>query len=188
MDQQPTFIFVTGGVRSGKTSFAENLALHYAKNYKLRLHYLATGVVTDDEMRERVERHQKIRKNQKQQWTTWEQPTNLQELLPHFSKKDVVLFDCLTTLVGNELFQQEQQTWNDDVLMELQQKIEEIVLSLSERCNIFIVVSNEVTFEALQNPLIITYSRLLGKLHQSFVQMATEAYLVESGIPIRKKG
>ncbi|WP_445490595.1 bifunctional adenosylcobinamide kinase/adenosylcobinamide-phosphate guanylyltransferase [Niallia sp. 03133] len=188
MGQQSTFIFVTGGVRSGKTTFAEKLAMEYAEKDNLQLHYLATGVVTDNEMKERVERHQKIRAEQKQQWKTWEQKTGLQELLPNFSKQDILLFDCLTTLVSNELFQTEQQEWNEQMLKELQRKMEQAILSLSQACSIFIMVSNEVTYEALQYPLLVSYSRLLGRLHQTFVQTANEAYLVDSGIPIRKKG
>ncbi|MFT8320222.1 MAG: bifunctional adenosylcobinamide kinase/adenosylcobinamide-phosphate guanylyltransferase [Bacillus sp. (in: firmicutes)] len=187
MGQQSTFIFITGGVRSGKTSFAERLAMEYAEKDNLQLHYLATGVVTDDEMKERVERHQKIRAVQKRQWKTWEQPSDLQELLSSFHKQDVLLVDCLTTLVSNELFQGEQQEWNEQMLKELQGKIEAAVLSLSKSCSIFLIVSNEVTYEALQTPLLITYSRLLGRLHQTFVHIADEAYLVDSGIPIRKK-
>ena len=52
-----------------------------------------------------------------------------------------------------------------------------------------IIVSNEVLHEPIgDNELILTYSRLLGKLHQSIVKDCREAYLVEMGIPVQMKG
>ncbi|GKU84661.1 bifunctional adenosylcobinamide kinase/adenosylcobinamide-phosphate guanylyltransferase [Niallia sp. NCCP-28] len=186
MDENSTLIFITGGVRSGKTSFAEQLAAQFAEKEDLQLHYLATGVVTDAEMQKRVEHHQEIRANYQRQWKTVEQEANLHTLQQRFCKKDVVLFDCLTTLVSNELFLKEQAHWSKSFLESLKQEIVTAVILLSRKCKYFIIVSNEVSYEPMQTPLLIAYSWLLGNLHQTFVEIATEAYLVENGLVIKK--
>jgi adenosylcobinamide kinase / adenosylcobinamide-phosphate guanylyltransferase len=186
MDEKPTLIFITGGVRSGKTSFAEQLATQFANKEDLQLHYLATGVVTDTEMQERVERHQQIRAKHNRQWKTIEQATKLHTLQQKFCKKDVVLFDCLTTLVSNELFLHNQADWSKSFLQKLKGDIEAAVVALSRKCKYFIMVSNEVSYEPMQTSLLIAYSWLLGNLHQTFVGVATEVYLVENGLAIKK--
>jgi len=186
MDKKPTLIFITGGVRSGKTSFAEQLAIQFAEREDLHLCYLATGIVTDAEMQERVKSHQQTRANYQRQWETVEQAANLHIIERKFSQKDVVLLDCLTTLVSNELFLQSGSNWSKALLWELKEKIETAVIKLSQTCRYFIIVSNEVFYEPMQAPLLLAYGWLLGSLHQTFVARADKAYLVENGLAIKK--
>ena len=82
METKSTIIFVTGGVRSGKSSFAESLAIEYARKEKVALHYIATAVNTDTEMQERIAKHQQIRKTQKVKWNSHEQ-ANWQKFFPN---------------------------------------------------------------------------------------------------------
>lgn len=188
MDTKPSIVFVTGGVRSGKTSFAEKYAIEVATKHKQKLHYLATAVVTDEEMKERVERHRSIRKTMKVQWETWEKSVDIHEIHTEFNNRDVILLDCLTTLVNNELFHNRQEWMDETVQLLILQKIKEGIVSLAKECGTLMVVSNEITYEAMEEPLIIAYSKLLNSLHQFVVQMADEAFLVEHSIPTRKKG
>lgn len=104
MEVNPSILFISGGVRSGKSTFAEELAREYAIEEEANLHYIATSVVIDAEMKERIFLHQKGREKQVLKWTTWEKPVHLGELTCEFQKSDILLLDCLTTLVGNELF------------------------------------------------------------------------------------
>ncbi|MEM5594860.1 bifunctional adenosylcobinamide kinase/adenosylcobinamide-phosphate guanylyltransferase [Niallia circulans] len=104
METKSSIIFVTGGVRSGKSSLAERLAIKYAQDERAELHYIATAVITDAEMEERIIRHQQNREAQKVKWNSYEKPVDIGELAAVFTKKDVVLLDCLTVLVNNELF------------------------------------------------------------------------------------
>lgn len=176
-------IFITGGVRSGKSTFAEKLAIQKAIELGGNLHYLATGVPSDEEMKKRIERHQQERQVSHLNWTTWEQSTNIETIASSFSKKDIVLLDCVTTLLNNELFSQKE--WDTEILGRLVHGIE----TIQENCAELILVSNEVLWEGIsQNELVLQYSRILGHLHQALVARSDHAYLIESGIPILMKG
>lgn len=177
-----SLIFVTGGVRSGKSSFAEKLAIERAKEIGGKLHYVATSETVDEEMKRRIARHQKERAEGEFPWKTWEQPSDIGKLAAYFQKGDVLLLDCLTTLINNELY------LTNDTEEEIFHRVETGIAALKERCSMLIIVSNEVLFDpAGENKLVLTYWKLIGRLHQKIVKMADEAYLVECGIPIRKK-
>ncbi|WP_249308472.1 bifunctional adenosylcobinamide kinase/adenosylcobinamide-phosphate guanylyltransferase [Lederbergia citrea] len=183
------FIFVTGGVRSGKSSFAEKVALAKALKRNGNLHYIACGRPVDDEMKGRIKLHQADREECGFSWTTWEQPNAIGNLATEFSNMDVVLLDCLTTLLNNELFR-EKSSWKNP---HFQDDVKETIISdlecLRETCGSLILVSNEVLNEVpIDNPLVFTYTRLLGQLHQSIVKNCTSAILVEAGIPFSMKG
>ncbi|MGX8682469.1 MAG: bifunctional adenosylcobinamide kinase/adenosylcobinamide-phosphate guanylyltransferase, partial [Bacteroidales bacterium] len=93
-------ILITGGARSGKSSYAEKTALSLAPNPV----YLATARVWDDEFRERVNRHQARRGPE---WTNIEEE---KELSRHDLTNRVVLIDCITMWCNNFFFD-----LNDDV-------------------------------------------------------------------------
>ncbi|MCH1626414.1 bifunctional adenosylcobinamide kinase/adenosylcobinamide-phosphate guanylyltransferase [Ferdinandcohnia quinoae] len=182
-----SLIFITGGVRSGKSSYAEKTALRLAEETGGRLHYIATGVASDNEMKERINRHQQERADSTFSWKTWEQPVNIGELASNFNQDDILLLDCLTTLVNNELFIKEE--WDDVFVKGVQKKIIAGIDLLQKNCQTLMIVSNELLFDPVAtNELVFTYSRLLGELHQQIVRASAKAYLVESGIPIMMKG
>ena len=182
METKSSLIFVTGGVRSGKSSFAEGLATRYAQEERATLHYIATAVITDAEMEERIIRHKQNREAQKVKWNTYEKPVDMGELAAVFTKKDVILLDCLTVLVNNELFFQDKQQEG------IEGKLKKDLIELSRSCRYLILVSNEVTYEPSLDPAVQKYCRILNRLHYFLVQHAYEAYLVENGIAQRKKG
>lgn len=181
-------IFITGGVRSGKSTFAEQMAPQRAKELGGRLHYLATGAPSDEEMSKRIMRHQQKRSESEFMWRTWEQPRHIERLASSFSKKDVVLLDCVTTLLNNELFFLNQE-WEEEFLREVFERLLDGIGVLQANCAELVLVSNEVLNEPLgTNELVLKYSFMLGNLHQELVKRADRAYLVESGIPILVKG
>lgn len=183
-----TMIFITGGVRSGKSTFAEKVAIEMAKKFQGNLNYIATGVGSDTEMLKRIERHKQERADSKQDWKTWEKPTHIGELASVFNNNDVVLLDCVTTLLNNELFSN-QSDWDEEYLNEIYRRVFGGIVKIHENCSKLILVSNEVLYEAIGgNELVIAYSRILGRLHQDIVAKAEYAYLVESGVPILMKG
>ena len=105
METAPSLIFITGGVRSGKSSFAEKLAVKIAyRRTGGGLNYIATGVPFDTEMKERIKQHQQDRKTAKYQWKTVEQSINIGAIADRFNNRDILLLDCVTTLLNNELF------------------------------------------------------------------------------------
>ncbi|MRX72505.1 cobinamide kinase [Bacillus lacus] len=189
MDEHHTIIFISGGVRSGKSRFAEELAIQKAAKHGGCLHYIAPGTPSDDEMKSRIQKHQADRMRSGQSWKTWEQHRSLHLLSGNFDRSDVVLLDCLTTLVNNELFHSAKEEWNADQLEEIKHSILSAAVMLSRECSTLILVSNEVFFDTVQNStLVYAYMKLLGELHQEIVKEARDAYLVEAGIAMKMKG
>lgn len=190
MAQHSSITFITGGVRSGKSHFAEKLAGEISKTEPLgQLHYIAAMQPSDEEMKQRIRVHQDDRMHSGLVWNTWEKSTSIGDLAGNFREKDVVLLDCLTTWLNNELFF-EKDGWKDAAFLnELFEKIWNGILSISRNVNTLIIVSNEVFYEPIDsNDLVFVYSSLLGNLHQKVVAEARLAYLVEAGIPIVMKG
>jgi adenosylcobinamide kinase/adenosylcobinamide-phosphate guanylyltransferase len=180
MEAASSLIFITGGVRSGKSHFAEWTAEEIAARTGGRLIYIATGVPLDSEMKERIEKHQQDRENQQVQWNTIEQSVSIGDLVPRIHEKDILLLDCVTTLLNNELYL-EGNKWVYD-------KIISGILAIKRQARSLIVVSNEVLNEPiLENPLVLSYKRLLGSIHQRLVMESDQAFLVEAGIPIVMK-
>lgn len=178
-------IFITGGVRSGKSRFAEKRAASLRPTNGT-LHYLACGQPTDEEMQERINRHQHDRASANVPWETFECPTNIGSVGSRLNDHAIVLLDCVTTLLSNELFQNEN--WRDVAFQQqTKQKIQQDIEKLNERSEALIIVSNELAHEPLSG-LVDVYARQLGELHQWIVSKADEAYLVESGIPRLMKG
>jgi adenosylcobinamide kinase/adenosylcobinamide-phosphate guanylyltransferase len=183
-----SFIFITGGVRSGKSSFAERKAIAIANESGGQLTYLATGVPSDPEMRERIQKHQLDREKGMQRWKTIEQSVHIGKLAEEMNEHDIVLLDCVTTLLNNELFSSER-AWDVPFLNEVKENIITGISAIKNRAGTVIVVSNEVLFESLWgSDLVLKYGRLLGQIHQDLVREADQAFLVEAGIPIVMKG
>ena len=91
-------ILVTGGARSGKSSFAEKLALNIGDG---RAAYIATAQIFDNEMRFRVDLHRARRGDN---WQTFEAPFNAEEkILAAAENFSAILFDCVTIYVSNFL-------------------------------------------------------------------------------------
>ncbi len=181
-------IFISGGVRSGKSSFAEKTAMELTKITQGKLHYIASGVAFDTEMKDRIKRHQQQRNEGEQQWETWEEPYFLDNLSMVFQPNDIVLFDCLTNLLNNLLFQTEERLLDPFFHEEIKKSIIEGIFSIQKNCHTLIVVSNEILNEPIHSSdLVLVYAKLLGRLNQQVVAMAKEAYLVETGVPICMK-
>lgn len=180
-------IFITGGVRSGKSTFAEQLAIQMAMDTGGTLHYIATGVPSDSEMRKRIEKHQRERAESPIKWKTWEQSQHIDVLGAEFHHSDILLLDCLTTLLNNELFSSEDtgDEFQDNVMNRILTGVEQ----LRKNASVLILVSNEVLHDCIRDSeLVLDYSRLIGKMHQQIVRKADQAYLIESGIPVLMKG
>lgn len=169
--------FISGGVRSGKSSYAEEYVNKIVTHRKI---YLATSVPYDSEMKQRVKRHQMNRKNK--HWLTIEKEKNLQEIIPSLKKDDTVLLDCLTLLLSNEMF-------NETIALDVVDKIVDNIEVIHNSIKDLVIVSNDLfsglnDFEDYTNE----YIKNLGKLHIQIVEKADEAYECVSGIKILNKG
>ena len=165
---------VLGGARSGKTAFAERLALHAGS----RPAYLATAEILDGEMKERVSSHQAIRGDR---FTTIEEPTELSHaILKAGASHDVILVDCLTLWITNLLIA------NEDVAT----AVSELCATLVEfRDAKVILVSNEVGLGIVpDNAMARTFRDLAGSAHQRLGEICEDVYFVAAGLPLTLKG
>ncbi|WP_260472097.1 bifunctional adenosylcobinamide kinase/adenosylcobinamide-phosphate guanylyltransferase [Bacillus canaveralius] len=184
-----SIIFITGGVRSGKSRFAEEVAVKLAEQAGSSLLYLASGRTEDEEMKRRISHHRQERAESGSGWITLECPDGLEQAASELTPNSVVLFDCLTTHLNNRLFS-EQDGWLDrDYCQHVKISIKESIMTIAVRCKAMIIVSNEILNESIRdNEVIYTYSKILGELHQWIVRQARSAYLVESGLTVEMKG
>lgn len=159
-----TIIFITGGVRSGKSAFAEQLAARIPHE---RAYYIATSEAFDDEMKARIARHQQDRLARAVQWETIEAP----RMMPQLStRRAVILVECITTWLANAFY------YENDVEQAIAHLLQAII-AWREAGHAVIVVSNEV-LEGEPSPYVETeqYKKRLGLLHQHMVQLCDEAY------------
>lgn len=174
-------IFISGGVRSGKSSFAEKMASEIAGSEN-NLHYIATSKPYDDEMIARIRKHQSDRSMGLQQWRTWEKSTMLDQLAGRFTDKDVVLIDCLTTLLANELFT--NGCWlKEHAVIQLIQRLQSTFKVFQQNTKATLIVSNEIFNGGIPEDSGSTlYLQQLGKLHQFLTGISDQVYLLECGL------
>jgi adenosylcobinamide kinase/adenosylcobinamide-phosphate guanylyltransferase len=179
-------IFISGGVRSGKTQVAEQY-VHKLASEKNHVHYIATANITDEEMKQRILRHQDERNRHPLSWKTWEQPRHLHNIVDFFDNNDVLLLDCLTNLLANELFADE--CWdNYEVCVQKTKRIYNAIRKLGENSKGLIVVTNELFYNGVPDDTgTYHYMKMLGWLHQQIVALADKAILVQYGVPLIKK-
>ena len=179
-----TLTFISGGVRSGKTGFAEEWLMNRSCS---RLIYLATGVASDSEMELRIKRHQQDRKDYKNIWLTIEQPRKTEEILPHIRPGDGVLIDCITTWLANELYEgwamEDPCFKRENCMEEKERRFHETIYSLLKSGTTLVVISNEVLDEPLSRiPDVVLYQQWLGRLHQWLVKESDNAYELTYGL------
>ena len=167
--------FITGGARSGKSSYAEKLALDHGGKRA----YIATAQAFDDEMAARIEKH---RKDRGADWDTYEEPLAVAELLGKLSGRyQVVLLDCLTLWLSNVM----AHTDGDGPVLSRAEELAKAVKGFDGSC---IVVSNEVGLGIVpDNPLARKFRDLAGILNQKLAQVADEVYFTAAGIPVKIK-
>lgn len=167
-------VLVLGGARSGKTGFAERLAMRAGESPL----YLATAQALDAEMRERVRLHQQQRHKR---FATLEEPIALTTALKAAAKShDVILVDCLTLWITNLL------GTNHDVAAAVEELATTLPMIESSQV---ILVSNEVGLGIVpDNPLARTFRDLAGAAHQRLAQICTEVHFVVAGLPMTLKG
>ena len=179
VQQTSKIVFITGGARSGKSSFALSEAEKIA-GQKL---YVATAEALDDEMRERIEKHKRERG---ENWKAVEEPLYLDTVLNSLeSDVSVVLIDCLTLWTSNIMIKHEH---NLSALEELIDGFNDSIMTLKDQVSVFIV-SNEVGMGIVpDNPMSRAFRDLAGKLNQRIASVSDEVYVVISGLPLKIKG
>ncbi|MFV9510151.1 bifunctional adenosylcobinamide kinase/adenosylcobinamide-phosphate guanylyltransferase [Tepidibacillus sp. LV47] len=182
---QAKIILVTGGVRSGKSSFAQSLASQYERQVR----YIATAEAKDEEMRKRILHHQK---NRPTNWKVIEEPIWIDQYFAPNEKASadtVTLLDCVTVWVSNLLLQKDpmgKEMWESEKgVKKVEEQIERFIHALRETNHKAILVTNEVGFGGIEmNVLGRIYQDLLGWTNQKLAKVADQVYLVVAGIPM----
>jgi len=173
-------IFITGGARSGKSTFAEKRALEFGAP----LGYLATAQTLDSEMDERVMRH---RERRGVEWCTIEEPIHLpQELARCDGQYRAILVDCLTLWLSNLLFKYEEDSGRCEE--RIHEDLQQLKSTLQGMVTPVILVSNEVGMGIVpDNRLARLFRDIAGTANQAMAGAADEVHVVISGIPLRLK-
>ena len=193
-------IFVTGGAKSGKSKFAEELILSLNDGKQENV-YLATSLVFDEEMKEKVRLHKERRKNY---WGTVETyknfENNLNKYFPETKNgiKNNMLVDCLTNMITNIIFEEKDVDWDNfdkksyvKIVEKLNKNVENSVnelLNITSQFENTIIVSNELGLGLVPSyPLGRYFREIAGKMNQAVAKRADEVYFVVSGIPMKIK-
>ena len=181
-----TIILCSGGARSGKSEFAEQLAL----SLKGRKAYVATGQAFDDEMKDRIKKHQ-LRRGK--EWITFEIPLHLHKNWEQIKNvSDVILIDCLTMFTSNHVFAHGDINTQEDfnriesiILEELRLLLQDINNS-NDKTVIF--VTNEIGLGIVPENKLARYFRdITGRVNREVASAANKMYLTISGITIELK-
>ena len=167
-------VLVLGGARSGKTGFAERMAMRAGESPL----YLATAQTLDAEMTERVRLHQQQRHKR---FSTLEEPIALTTALRAAAKKhDVILVDCLTLWITNLLV----------AGADVANAVDELAAALPDIDSArVILVSNEVGLGIVpDNAMARMFRDLAGAAHQRLAEICEEVHFVIAGLPMTLKG
>lgn len=169
---------ITGGQRSGKSQYAEKMALDLSE----RPVYVATAHVWDDEFRRRVEIHQQRRGPQ---WTNIEEEKYLSR---HDISGRVAVIDCITLWCTNFFFNREKAEWEQPSVDEALNAIKEEFDRFTAQEATFIFVSNEIGSGGVSdNAIQRRFTDLQGWMNQYVASKADEVVLMVSGIPVKIK-
>lgn len=168
-------ILITGGVRSGKSNYAQ----HLAKSFKRKVIYIATAEALDSDMKERIGQHKKSRDKS---WVTIEEPIGVLGAVRKLSAdRRVMLLDCLTLFISNLIL----KGLSDKAVYS---EVKSILKALNRKSEVVIIVTNEVGSGIVpDSKLGRRFRDLQGRVNQIVSGEADCVYLLISGIPVKIK-
>ncbi|MBF0515612.1 MAG: bifunctional adenosylcobinamide kinase/adenosylcobinamide-phosphate guanylyltransferase [Nitrospirae bacterium] len=176
-------IFITGGSRSGKSSYAIKLSERHSGAKA----FIATAQALDDEMRLRIDTHKRQRPDV---WETFEEPLHLAQTIARLVEThEVILIDCLTLWLTN-IFMREPFPEIETITRDIDaciSSIKKLKDAASNDTHLYLV-SNEVGMSIVpDNKLARLFRDAAGWLNQQAAAIADEVYLVVSGLPLKLK-
>lgn len=174
--------FILGGVKSGKSAYAEQLALETRHALDQPVTYVATASLNgnhiDDEMRQRIQRHQQDRAQdpEKSDWPTIECGIALNEYLPTIPEQTIILIDCFTLWI-TELLHQAPESLDDELAR--------FTHWLENSPHNVIMVSNESGLGITPiNALSRSYLDSIGQFHQAIAKRSDQVAMMVAGLPL----
>ena len=176
---------VTGGSRSGKSSFAEEMLSNEDE-----VLYIATSIATDKDMEERIRIH---RERRNPRWNTYEGNRNIGNIIKKSSFKYIFL-ECIGTLVANIMFESSSDfdKLNSSEINELENdilnEINNIISESKKNTGDIIIITNEVGLSLVpEYRLGRIFSDILGRVNQIIAENSDEVYISFCGIPLKLK-
>jgi len=181
-------ILITGGARSGKSSFAESMACKLSD----KVLYLATAVPFDDEMKARIEKHKQSRPSF---WDTHEGYQNLSDAVENAKNYEVLLLDCVTVMLTNLLWEYpgiDFEKPDMDILNKAEEYVRHEFDKLLDAAQKFegtlIMVTNELGSGLVpEAPIARSFRDIAGRVNQQIAARCCEVYLTVCGIPMKIK-
>jgi len=169
---------ITGGCRSGKSRYAQELACRYPQKRR----FIATAVAFDSEMEERIKKHKEERG---EEFSTIEEPHELASAIitAYKERPSVILIDCLTVWVGNLLYRYE------DDPSSVEKAIDDFYSAIENPLCDLVIVTNEVGMGIVPDNASARWFRdCAGGLNRNTALRAKNVVLCVCGIPVAIKG
>lgn len=166
---------ILGGARSGKSRYAEQLAIATRKPVL----YIATATASDEEMADRIAHHQQQRPAE---WQLRECSLDLIDALIEESQKDqTILVDCLTLWLNNQLFHFPKQNFINlfDALIKAIESSKAEIIFVANEVGLGIIPLGEISR---------TFVDEAGRLNQRLAQVADQVFFIAAGLPLPLKG
>jgi adenosylcobinamide kinase/adenosylcobinamide-phosphate guanylyltransferase len=174
-------ILVTGGSRSGKSSWAQNTAEAISD----RRVFIATCPVIDEEMQERIRKHRKARNERN--WHTIEEPLDIAGAIDSSHEFPVALVDCLTLWINNLMYRAGKENaaiTETDIVMECRR----VIGAAKLHPGAVVFVTNEVGMGIVpENAQARLYRDLSGRCNQVMAEACDRVVLMVSGLPLEMK-
>lgn len=179
-------ILITGGIKSGKSRFAEEMAQGLSR----KVLYIATAQALDLEMKSKISLHQERRPDH---WITVEEPYDIKNAIEANSdNSNVILIDCIPMLISNLIFSlggSDCDEISQIVRQAIFDKIQAFAVVAKEVNADVIVVSNEIGLTLVaENKLARHFQEVIGESNQMIATYADEVYMIVSGCPMQIKG
>jgi len=182
-------VLVTGGARSGKSTFGEK----YIAELASRIAYIATAIPFDDEMKSRILHH---RDSRPQEWTTVEKYFEIDRVIPSIAvEHNGIILDCVTLMVSNMMLEAPDVDWENpdpskvnDIQEAALTHAKAIVEALRASSMSGVLITNEIGMGIVpENPMARAFRDIAGRVNQAIAAMSDEVWLLVSGIPVKIK-
>lgn len=182
-------IFITGGARSGKSTFAEKKVQEFGSN----IIYVATAIPFDEGMKDRIKKHRESRPS------TWHTIEAYKAFNVHFANdivksSDAIIFDCITVMVTNLMmepkvdFEMVDMDFVNTLENKIQEEVELLLKTVRDTGLNIVIVSNEVGLGLVPFYKMGNFFRdIAGRINQKIAAEADEVYFTVSGIPMKIK-
>lgn len=179
-------ILVTGGGKSGKSRFAEELVERGGKE----ILYIATAQAFDQEMEQRIRLHQQRRP---QTWKTHEGFLSLERVLEENRNADGILLDCVTLWLTNLCFHfgglEEETFVYENIRKQIETEVDQFLTVAKSMGIPVVLVTNEIGLGLVPETKFSRFFRdLAGEVNERLAREAESVYFVVSGIPLQIKG